>query len=222
MSASKVKRSVWSRIMGLFKAPETAPELVAAHLRSMTPEAAARLMGPGSMPPRANKITAPAIAPAVAPAHQDMPLASEMPLPLLRATGVFQTEHAKFDRALAHCAAELVTQLGIETASVSLQLEEISSNKVLARKLAGQLAVVARLNQPSSRAGTSASVKSSASKAAAKSALAKHAAPVSSKRTLLTANVKSGHDIYTRPQAVVIDLAAVKVLRRSEKARRAA
>lgn len=195
---------------------------MAAHLRSMTPEAAARLMGPGSMPPRTNKISAPAIAPAEAQAVHGMAQASEMPLPLLRSTGSFQAEHAKVDRALAMRAAELAAQLSVEEPSVSLQLSEATSNRVSARNLAGQLAVVARFNQPSSRAGTSVSVKSSASKAAAKSALAKHAQQSSSKRTLKTATVKPGLDIYTRPQAVVIDLCAVKVLRRSEKVRRAA
>lgn len=221
MSASKVKRSAWSRFKGIFKAAEASSETVAAHLRSMTPEAAARLMGPGSVPPRANKITATAIVPAVAPALQDMPHTNAMPLPLLRSTGVFQAEHAKADRALAQCAAELVAQIDTEVASPLVV--DVSSNAVLApRKLAAQLAIVARLNQPSSRLSTSAFAKSSASKAAAKSALAKHAAPGSSKRPLLNTTVKPGHDVYTRPQAVIIDLAAIKVLHRSEKARRAA
>lgn len=221
MSASKTKRSVWSRIMGIFKVPDSAPEVVAAHLRSMSPEAAARLMGPGSVPPRIGQVVKPAmLAAAATPELQDAPDLSELPMPLLRATGVFQAEHAKIDRALAQLTADRVAQLDSELSA--LLMSESIGPSASAHRLAARLAIVARLNQPASRGARMVSAKALASTAAAKSAVAKPSAHGASMRTPVSVNVKPGHDAYMRPQAVVIDLAAVKVLRRSEKARRAA
>ena len=223
MSASNIKRSVWSRILGIIAAPAIAEEPVAAHLRSMSPEDSARLLGAGSRPPRSIAITAPSSQHVT----QDEPVAGALPWPLLRTTGAFQAEHAKFDRALALSTVELLAQLCAEADELLLDEAALTYQTArpatAARNLAGQLAVVARLNQPKARAASAQKAHGPAAKRYAKSALAKNAArsgqPVLERPA---AGTKAGHDMHSRPQAIVIDLAAIKKVRRAEKFKRAA
>ena len=223
MSASIAKRTVWSRLLGLFKAPEHRPVEVAAHLRSITPESAARLMGPGSVPPRAVQMDVPAV---ISPAlvHKSVPHDEDasrvLPWPLLRATGAYQAEHLKTERALALSTAELVAKLDEPNAEApGLQATKA---RAPARNLAGQLAVIARFNQPAARAPRLSSIKASALQSQAKHPLVK-SRNSTSHRGALTANAKTAiTDGHGRPQAIVIDLAAVKKLRRAGLAKRAA
>ncbi len=227
MSASEAKRSLWSRMLSIFKVAKPKRELTGAHLRSLSPETAARLLGAGSMQPRAVTpaepiaaalVGAPAsrhekAADVVVPLNQQL---SSLPWPLLRTTGVFETEYAKMDRALAFSTADLVAQTQAQIINVADDVPVRATAS--ARNLAGQLAVVARLNQPRGRAPNSAATKAKGiSKAYAKSTTGKvavHAAHVPA--------VKAGHDTFGRPQATVIDLAAIKKQRRTERSKRAA
>lgn len=241
MSASNNKSSVWQRLKGIFEArpvatppiaahlrslsPEVAARVqgegshrpVAAHLRSLSPELVARLKGAGSQPPKT--ASTPVITAVLAPAPNVSAHASpskltidDLPWPLLRSTGLFHAEHAKVDRALAMSTAELVAQLEGEVAKTQ-EITTVSS--VARRNLAAQLAVIARFNQPVSR-GANISAKSAALREHAK--ISTYAD--TGKRPATSA--KSAHDMAARPQAIVIDLAAAKMKRRVDKARRAA
>ena len=223
MSASVQKWSLWSRLFGPVNIPKARPETVvvavAAHLQSMSPEAAARLMGPGSVPPRATSAAAPSTetntvnSPQMAAASEDA--SRVLPWPLLRTTGIYQTEYSKTDRALALCTAELVAECDSEEHDTTEPA--IAASPAPSRNLAGQLAVVARFNQPKSRAAGFASVKASAIKSQAKKTIGK--APV---RSAQLSSPKSKAETHARPQAIVIDLASVKKAHRIGAARRAA
>ena len=228
MSASNAKQGFWSRLLAPFRAPERKLALGPAHLRSMSPEDAARLMGPGSVPPRAVK-------PAVAVAHpveligapnicgpSDQPVElkpAELPWPLLRTTGIFDSERAKSDRALVFSTADILAMLGDEDRP-ALPFEA-AAVKAPSRNLAGQLAVVARLNQPSARAAKTHPALATAGKASKTSATVKGAVYRGIARGHAL-NALTSHDSKLRPQAVIIDLASVKKLHRIEKSKRAA
>ncbi len=219
MSAFQIKkRSWWSALAGLFAAPVAEAEPVAAHLRSMSPEEAARLLGAGSRPPAAQ------IASALAGAESEIP--KVLPWPLFRTTGSFETEHAESDRALAECTAELAVTLAPETVQAVLTAGATHArSRPATHILAAQLAVVARLNQPKTRAAANgAALKAMTNKAAAAKGRTAKAATrkAPSQSTAQTGIGPAIHADHARPLAEVIDLAAVKVLRRAEKARRAA
>ena len=67
MSALNEQPAFWSRFFGIFKSPAGRANTVAAHLQSISPEAAARLMGPGSVPPKLNTARLGAVGAAVQP-----------------------------------------------------------------------------------------------------------------------------------------------------------
>lgn len=223
MSASNAKQGFWSRLLGQFRSPERKPDLGPAHLRSMSPEDAARLMGPGSVPPRAIKaavaVTHP-VADTGAQVEQPVELKpAELPWPLLRTTGVFETERAKSDRAIVFSTADLLAMLG-EADQPALPFEA-AQVKAPSRNLAGQLAVVARLNQPSARAAKAHPAIATAGKPSKTSATVKGAVYRGIARGHAL-NALTSHDSNLRPQAVIIDLASVKKLHRIEKSKRAA
>jgi hypothetical protein len=205
-------------LVGLFTAPRVAVEPIAAHLLSMGPEQAARLFGAGSMPPRPEI----AVALAAETAAVEVQTQNILPWPLFRTTGTFEAEHAEIDRALAECTAQLAAKLSPDAEHIVAAAE---ATRPATHILAAQLAVVARLNQPRSRAvANGAAIKAVATKAAAAKGLkAKNGArKAPAQLTAHTGNSQTIHTDHARPLAEVIDLAAVKVLRRAEKARRAA
>lgn len=216
MSAFNEQPAFWSRIFGVFRAPVARSNTAATHLQSMSPESAACLMGPGSVPPKPCTPVANAISTAVQPSKLSLPSPNALPWPLLRTTGVFQDLHAQTDRALALSTINLVAQLSEEISAIA------SASNVAAvmqrRNFAGQLAVVARLNQPAARTSVKATAKAQASRKAAKSAYIQKRALAS----VPASTAKPAHEIAAKPQALIIDLAAAKKLRRAEKPRRAA
>jgi len=191
---------------------------VAAHLRCMSPAEAAYLQGVGSRPLVADKG-----ANAQTGIAAGTPALNELPLPLFRSTGSFDADYAMRERALAESTADLVVSLEATSTLVTTPAAARSGQHILA----AQLAVVSRLNKPTARIAAVAAAQASA---IAHSAPAKGRTPskvvtpkVAALRQRIADSATSRGMKPQRSQAVIIDLAAIKVQRRqNNKVKRAA
>jgi hypothetical protein len=166
----------------------------------------------------------------IVPMHTElkMPAAGvvpqHLPWPLFRSTGSFAADHALNSWALAASSAGLIeTLLCADLGPARAGLDLLTGSAPTQRTLAAQLAVVARLNQPKSRTSRGSAARSNAAQIAASRQTKSKLAGSNSAGTLSKPALPAAFNHNAaQPQAIIIDLAAVKSRQRSDKSKRAA